>query len=518
MTSHQLQASDAFEVEWDDPATEAGRWTFDREHNHGTLKRFEIEKILSNDEIAMGVEAVVVNGRVYGGMPTMPAPPKELRSLHYAEMWDGTYRAESIAPTEVTLGRDHAEFSDVELAEELTRDIERSSGGQRATMSPMFKMFVQSHPFSVFCRAEFGDPAGLLLQYRMLQGHETETTNAARGLEQLSEQVEAAPALASAIEGGQIDEARANPDHAEFFTRFDEYLDRYGWRGALWSDLSTPTWSENPAAPLAMIARYVSDPETRPSVALAAAAADREAAISEAMERLADDEKRAALQGFLDEHQPFSRVREGRAHWQLVLSGMLRRPLMELGRRFVAQDLLDAPEDVLHLVSSEIQALARREIDGRALVAQHRADFEHWSTLKAPDVIGSGEAGPDPLASLMQPAAAERISADGKLHSGVPASAGVAYGRAHVVTELGDAMQIEPGAILVCRTTAPPWTPVFALASAVVTEGGTVLAHSAIVAREYKIPAVLGINRATSLIPDGAMITVDGNRGTVRLD
>jgi pyruvate,water dikinase len=79
-------------------------------------------------------------------------------------------------------------------------------------------------------------------------------------------------------------------------------------------------------------------------------------------------------------------------------------------------------------------------------------------------------------------------------------------------------MQIEPGAILVCRTTAPPWTPVFALASGVVTEGGTVLAHSAIVAREYKIPAVLGIDRATSLIPDGAMITVDGNRGTVHLD
>jgi pyruvate,water dikinase len=87
-----------------------------------------------------------------------------------------------------------------------------------------------------------------------------------------------------------------------------------------------------------------------------------------------------------------------------------------------------------------------------------------------------------------------------------------------VVTELSDALLIEDGEVLVCRTTAPPWTPLFAIASAVITEGGGILAHSAIVAREYQIPAVLGISNATTAIPDGAMITVDGNRGTVRID
>lgn len=518
MTSHQLRANDRFEVEWDDEATAAARWILDREHNHGTLKRFEIEKAVSTDEIAMATDTVVVNGRIYSGTPTMPAPPREMRGLHYSEMWDGTYRAESIAQTEAALTRDHDALSDVELANELSRDLERSGAGQRATMSPVFKIFVQSHPFSVFCRAEFGDPDGLLLQYRMLQGHETETTDAALGLERLAELAGSSGELATALENGQIDAARPNPDHGQFFGQLDEYLARYGWRGSIWSDLSTPTWAENPAAPLAMVARYIHNPETRPSVALAAATADREAAITEAMRRLDDDDKRTTLQAFIDEHEPFARVREGRAHWQLVLSGMLRRPLIELGRRFVEQDLLDDPEDVLHLVSGEIQALARQEIDGRSLVAQHRADYEHWRTLEAPDFIGAGDAGPDPLAALNQPAVVERVSADGKLHSGIPASSGIAYGRARVVTELADAMMIEPGEILVCRTTAPPWTPVFALASAVVTEGGTILAHSAIVAREYKIPAVLSIDHATTLIPEGAMITVDGDRGTVLLD
>jgi pyruvate,water dikinase len=161
----------------------------------------------------------------------------------------------------------------------------------------------------------------------------------------------------------------------------------------------------------------------------------------------------------------------------------------------------------------------RDEIDGRSLVTEHRARFEHWHTLEAPDFIGTEATGPKPLAGLNQPAATERVSADGKLHSGVAASAGVACGRARVVTELSEAMMLEPGEVLVCRTTAPPWTPVFELASTVVNESSLgIMSHSAIVAREYKIPAVLGIRNATTMIPNGAMITVDGDRGTVRLD
>lgn len=516
MADHQLTASDTFEVVWDDPATAAQRWTLDREHNHGTLTRFEIERQTANRG-AMEMESVVVNGRVYTGPPTLPAPPKELRHLHYAEMWDGTFRAEAIAPTEVILGRDHSELSDLELLAELRADLPRTQGGFRATMSPIFKLFMQMHPFSQFCRAEFGDPDGLLLQYRMLQGRETETTDAARGLERLAELAEDDDELVVALERGAAAEARANPAHAAFFSEFDGYIERYGWRASIWTDLSTPTWAEDPSVPLAMVARFVRNPETRPSIALASAAADREAAIAEAMGQL-DEEKQGALQAFLAEHEPFPRVREGRAHWQLILSGSIRRPLIELGRRFVAQDKLDDAEDIRHLELDEMEALARGEIDGRSLAAEHRTRYEHWQTLAEPDVIGSGDAGPDPLERMNQPAVVERISADGKLHSGVAASAGVAYGRARVATNLSDAMLLEPGEILVCRTTAPPWTPVFALASAVVTEGGGVLAHSAIVAREYKIPAVLEIQNATTKIADGAMITVDGNRGTVRVD
>jgi pyruvate,water dikinase len=84
-----------------------------------------------------------------------------------------------------------------------------------------------------------------------------------------------------------------------------------------------------------------------------------------------------------------------------------------------------------------------------------------------------------------------------------------------VVHSLNEAQRLRPGEILVCKTTAPPWTPLFAVAAGVVTETGGILSHSAICAREYAIPCVVGTQVATSRIPDGAMITVDGTKGTV---
>ena len=90
--------------------------------------------------------------------------------------------------------------------------------------------------------------------------------------------------------------------------------------------------------------------------------------------------------------------------------------------------------------------------------------------------------------------------------------------RARVIATLEEAGRLEPGDVLVCRSTAAPWTPLFAVAGAVVTNTGGILSHSAIVAREYAIPCVVGTRDATDRIADGAMITVDGGAGTVTIE
>jgi pyruvate,water dikinase len=84
--------------------------------------------------------------------------------------------------------------------------------------------------------------------------------------------------------------------------------------------------------------------------------------------------------------------------------------------------------------------------------------------------------------------------------------------------DLTEADKLQSGEVLVCPSTAPPWTPLFAIACAVVTDSGGVLSHSAIAAREYGIPAVVGTMVGTHRIPDGATVTVDGAQGIVRIE
>ena len=108
-------------------------------------------------------------------------------------------------------------------------------------------------------------------------------------------------------------------------------------------------------------------------------------------------------------------------------------------------------------------------------------------------------------------------SMDARLVKGAGASRGVVRAIARVVLDLQDSDTFNEGEVLVCPFTAPPWTPLFSLAAAVVTDSGGVLSHAAIAAREYAIPAVVGTVNGTTAIPDGALVEVDGAAGTVTL-
>jgi pyruvate,water dikinase len=107
---------------------------------------------------------------------------------------------------------------------------------------------------------------------------------------------------------------------------------------------------------------------------------------------------------------------------------------------------------------------------------------------------------------------------DSRIIRGTAASKGVVTGTARLIRGLDDAGRLQAGDVLVCSSTAPPWTPMFAIAAAVVTNSGGILSHSAIAAREYGIPAVVGTQVGTHRIPDGATVTVDGEQGIVRIE
>jgi pyruvate,water dikinase len=195
-----------------------------------------------------------------------------------------------------------------------------------------------------------------------------------------------------------------------------------------------------------------------------------------------------------------------------------RFPCMELGRRLAEQGTIDAPDDVFYLGEREIrEAAADPGLALTGTVAQRRQERDRWLRTVPPLKIGTGDVEANGQRDRFFGAIKETSFEAGVL-KGVAASKGVVRGVARVVPSLEEIERLGPGEILVTHATSPPWTPLFAVAGAVVTEAGGILSHCAVVAREYQIPAVVGARGALQRIEDGMLITVDGTQGTVKIE
>jgi pyruvate,water dikinase len=199
---------------------------------------------------------------------------------------------------------------------------------------------------------------------------------------------------------------------------------------------------------------------------------------------------------------------------------LLRLPVLEAGRRLSAAGALGDPADAFLLTLEELQdALLRQDGGWDALAARRKDEMRHWAAVLPPQFIGT-----EPVAVARRDVV-DRFwgldkapSSDSKVITGNGASRGKVTAPARVVRHLGEADKLEPGDILVCEMTMPPWTPLFSSVSAVVADTGGVLSHCAIVAREYGIPCVVGTRVGTRRIKDGQVLTVDGAKGIVRIE
>ena len=157
-------------------------------------------------------------------------------------------------------------------------------------------------------------------------------------------------------------------------------------------------------------------------------------------------------------------------------------------------------------------------LNGEAIVDA----MDEFSVVASPPVLGSlppGSPPDDPIsrAVIKMFGGRPRESTTPDVFYGMPGSPGVARGRVRIVRSLAEGEALQHGEVLVSPTTAPPWTPLFARAAAIVTDAGGILSHCAVVAREYSIPAVVGSKRATSVLRDGQLIEVDGTSGSIRI-
>ena len=198
----------------------------------------------------------------------------------------------------------------------------------------------------------------------------------------------------------------------------------------------------------------------------------------------------------------------------------MRLPILELGRRLVARGTMAQEDDVFMLYLADVRE-GIGGADQKPVVARRRADIERWSKVVPVPAIGEP---PEPHGDPMEAALGKMFgipiepSTDPNVINGIGASPGTVQGRARIVHDLSEASKVQPGDVLVCEMTMPPWTPLFSIASAVVADTGGVLSHCAIVSREYGMPCVVGTQIGTTALQDGMMLTVDGSQGVVRID
>jgi rifampicin phosphotransferase len=464
------------------------------------------------------------------------------RMVHYHEKlaekvpavgrtWEEVWKPEVIASNVPLKTADWSGLSDAELVAKLDELTDRMR----------HQWWIHGHiNFVLLSSSAFGDLYDRVMQpeepteaYRMLQGFPTTSVDAAKGLWALSRLALTNPVLRELFETKQgaalLDALDETDEGREFRRRLDEFLFEYGWRHDAVYDLADVPWHEDPAIPLGNIRAMMGLPESEdPELQYQANVAARKELFAALREKLADDPDTMAKLDELYEAARYSfPLTEDHAFYidQLYI-GVFRRFVLAVGDRLVANGVFDQPDDVFFLYRDEVVDALQNGGDKRALVAERRASFERAGRVSPVSPLGT----PPPQPEVPDPyinAVVTRLlgvrppeeSTDPDVIRAVAGSPGVYTGKARVCRSLAQGTaELEAGEIMIVEMTLPPWVPLFSLAGAVVTDVGGILSHSAIVARECGVPAVVGTNIGTTVIHTGQTITVDGNEGVVYLD
>lgn len=315
------------------------------------------------------------------------------------------------------------------------------------------------------------------------------------------------------------EEAVGVSDWPEFQARLQAHLQAYGH--LMYNlDFAKPLPLDDPAPMLETIKMYLRDEGANPHERQRAAEEKRVRAAEATFNRLRGL-RRWAFGKTLGMAQTMAQVRENALADIGLGYPVLRQMLRELGRRFAQAGVITQSEDIFWLEVDEVRGAVANIERGESSaslaerVAQRKTVHEALKRVTPPPTLPSRKKYMGFDMEAFTPATAE--SQTGDTLKGVAASAGKVTAPACVLHGPEDLGQMRPGDVLVAGVTTPAWTPLFAMASAVVTDIGGPLSHGSIVAREYSIPAVMGTGVATRRIKSGQMITVDGSAGTVTI-
>jgi rifampicin phosphotransferase len=293
----------------------------------------------------------------------------------------------------------------------------------------------------------------------------------------------------------------------------EAWLDKYGMRCAGEIDITRPRWRECPSALVSVILGNIKNFEPGAGVRRfeqgRQEAREKEQELLERLRALPEGEREAEqTKQMIDRVRTFIGYREYPKYGMVSRYFLYKQALLEEAERLVRARVLREREDIFYLTFPELRDVVRTYRVDDQLIGRRKDAFRSYQTLTPPRVLTSdGE---------VIAGAYRRDDLPAGALIGLAVSAGTVDGRARVVTDMARA-DLEAGDILVTPYTDPSWTPLFLTVAGLVTEVGGVMTHGAVVAREYGLPGVVGVEQATRLIPDGQRIRVNGTAGYIEL-
>jgi len=310
-----------------------------------------------------------------------------------------------------------------------------------------------------------------------------------------------------------LDELPALAGGREARDAIQAYLGKYGMRCVGEIDITKPRWSERPATLVPLILGNIKNFE--PGAGERRFEQGRQEAWKKEQELLTrvralpDGERKAEeAKRMIDRIRTFGGYREYPKYHIVSRYFVYKRALLSDAERLVQAHVLRDREDIFYLTFGELHDVVRTNQVDDQLIRQRKDAFRSYQALTPPRVLTSdGEAAAGTYRRAGIPAGAL---------TGLPVSAGTVEGRARVILDMTEA-DLEAGDILVTAYTDPSWTPAFVAIKGLVTEVGGLMTHGAVIAREYGLPAVVGVEHATRLIRDGQRIRVHGTDGYIEI-
>ena len=367
-----------------------------------------------------------------------------------------------------------------------------------------------------FCRRRLGDPSRALALLGGLGG--VDSADPSFALWDLSRIVRSDPRLGALFDGGVhglVDRLTIARSAEAFLSAFDGFLATHGARGPNEWEMACEVWGTDPSLPLAIIDRMRHAGEDHdPGARSAARAAEREAATADVRHRIRPGERwlfdRALRCAVLNTR--------GRERCKTLLVGAIhdgRLRMRELGLRLAARTDEGRPDDLWYVTLEEFADYRRDPGAFTEVVAQRRAVRDRLLELEPPFTFDGVL--PPVGTWRRRDAPGGPPAAVGSVLTGLAGCPGVVRGRARIVVDPSDPGDLGPGDVLVAPLTDPSWTPLFVPVEAVVVDVGGQMSHAVIVSRELGLPCIVAVTGATTSIPDGALVEVDGSAGTVTL-